>query len=65
MKLCSYLHEEIVFDEPHCPMCSMRDEYEDRIQVIEHKHSDDMSYLQDTCDEYLAIIKDHLPEFLI
>jgi len=65
MKLCAYLHDEIVFDEPHCPMCSMRDDYENHVQAMERKHSIDMDDLQGVCDGYLNIIRTYLPEHLI
>ena len=71
MNLCSDNHEEVCYEERHCPMCQLkgeeadRDRYivelQDRIKVLENN-------FDEMCDDYESLkahIETHCPEHAV
>lgn len=65
MTLCSYRHEEIVFESRNYPLCELRDEYEETMQKTQDEFTKILDDVSDLRSYYYDLLKEHNPELLI
>ena len=64
MEICSYGHDEIVYDSKYCPLCKLLEETKELNSEI-HNLENELNIATSQKYTYYEILKEHLPEYLI
>ena len=65
MTICTRNHEEICFDGGECPICNLREEYEQALDALRDSYQTQLDSLTDDKDYYKDLVAMHLPECLL
>ena len=65
MNICSFHHEEIVFESRDCPFCEYKIQQDELYDNLQSELDSKLDDLTDERNYYISLLQEHNPELLI